>query len=221
MSEMPGTFWSSAAAVPAWTRPPAPVGGFRAMDVSRASAFSPWSDADARAAEPAPAEAVIPAISAEEIEMLRADAFAEGFEEGTRTAALEIVTERQAIVALAESLQSLKPEAPEALALLLSATVSRLVAAIVGEVSIDTALLADRAAAAAAMISEDCAPGRLRLSPEDAARLEGAVLPVEMIADASVRPGAIVMESSAGWIEDGAEVRLERLRQTLDRMGSR
>ncbi|MEH3106149.1 MAG: hypothetical protein PGN09_02330 [Sphingomonas fennica] len=220
MSEMPGSFWSAAAAVPAWTRPPAPTGaGFRAMDVSRASAFSPWSDGEP-VADMAAADAIEPAFTADQIEMLRADAFAEGFEEGTRTAAMEIAAEREGIVRLAQSLESLRPEAPEALALLLSTTVSRLVKAIVGEVQMDAKLLAERCTAAASLIAEDCAPARLRLAPEDAERLAGAALPVELVADPAVRPGAIVMETAAGWIEDGPEVRLERLRRTLDRMGA-
>lgn len=203
----------SAEAVPAWIKPQPKAGGFRTLEV-RAAGFSPWGDGEEDAASPAAAEPTL------DLEQIRAQAFAEGFEQGRHTMEADVVAERQAVARLAESLQSLRPEPPQALALLLNETVMRLVTDIVGAVPIDTEALLARAEAAAAFVAEDCGLGRLRLHPDDAQRLAQAQLDVDIVVDPAVAPGNIVMETAAGWIEDGPEVRLERLRQSLDRMGA-
>lgn len=150
---------------------------------------------------------------------IEAEAFAQGFAEGRRTAELEIADERVALLRLAETLQALRPEPHHELGLLLAETVERLVRQIVGEVTLDKDIILRRASAAAEMIAEDAIPARMRLSPEDHERLQGAELPVEMIADASLAPGMVLVETGEGWIEDGPEVGLEKLRIALDKMG--
>lgn len=151
---------------------------------------------------------------------IEAAAFAAGFDEGRRTVELELAGERAALGQLAGALEAMQPECSAALASLLSATVSRLVRQIVGEVAIDDALLGERAARCAALIAEDSAPARMRLNPADAERLGAATLPVAMIADAGIAPGMVVLETADGWIEDGAETALEKLGLALDRMGA-
>ena len=116
--------------------------------------------------------------------------------------------------------ETMQPEPTQALAALLAETVERLVRQIVGAVEIDQAALLARAQAAAALIGEETQPATLRLHPTDMARLAGATLPVATAADPNIPEGSVRLETSDGWIEDGAEVRLEKLRAALDTMGA-
>lgn len=150
---------------------------------------------------------------------IEAEAFAQGFEEGRRTAELELAGERADMARLVAALGVLQPEEPHALGELLAETVDRLVRQIVGEVTIDGTMLAERAHAAAALIADETAPSRMRLHPADHARLGNAAIPVEMIADATIAPGTVLLESGEGWIEDGPDVGLEKLRTALDKLG--
>lgn len=212
MTEAPAGFWSSdaasaAARVPVWAKP------------AEAAGFTPWSSYSAQQAlddgidQPAPAvqDVLDPA-------RIRAEAFAEGLSEGRRTVELEVAAERDAVARLAETLEVLHPEPPRELGLLLAETVKRLVRQVMGEVQIDEQALIERAMAAAEIVAEETAPVKMRVSPEDHERLKGARLPVELVADHHLGHGAILLETSGGWIEDGPEVRLDRLRAALDQM---
>lgn len=154
-----------------------------------------------------------------DVAAIEADAFAAGFSEGRRTAELEVADERAAVLRLAETLQALRPEPHQELGLLLAETVERLVRQIVGEVTLDQDIILRRATAAAELIAEEATPARMRLSPEDHTRLQDAALPVEMIADPALPAGMVLVETGEGWIEDGPEVGLEKLRIALDKMG--
>lgn len=177
--------------------------------------FTPWGAAPA---DPQGEADVFGA--ALDLEAVRAEAFALGWDEGRRTMELEFAAERESLLKLAQSLDVLQPEPTNALALLLAETVDRLVRQVVGEVAIDPDRLTARAAAAAALIGEETEPGRLRVHPDDLALLGGAALPVPLVADPALERGAILLETGLGWIEDGPAVRLERLRAELDRMGA-
>jgi flagellar assembly protein FliH len=150
---------------------------------------------------------------------VRARAFTEGYEEGRRAVLEGVAAERDALAELARSLEALTPEPSRELGLLLAETVDRLVRQIVGEVTIDRETLEARAMAAAELISEEAGTMRLRLNPADAERLADAQLDVQMVPDAHLAPGTILLETGDGWVEDGPEVRLEKLRAALDRMG--
>ena len=194
-------FAAHAERVPVWTRPVQP--SFTGKPVGFAAwggTAEPADDIDL-AIEPAP-----PQI----------DAFAEGFQQGYAAGEAALDEERLAVRALAEALEALRPDPPADLARLLGVTVSRLVTQIVGEVALDEGVIAARTAAIAALIAEEAAPARLRLSPDDAARLDRATLPVELIADAALAPGTLMLETAGGWVEDGPAVRMERLRAALD-----
>ena len=154
------------------------------------------------------------------VEALLAQAFAQGFDEGRRSAEVESAADREAITKLAENLEVLRPEPTNTLALLLAETVDRLVRQIVGSVTVDGELLMTRAEAAAALIGNECAPARLRLNPNDLPLIDAARIPVPLIADEMVERGSLVLETGQGWIEDGPAVRLDRLRTELDRMGA-
>lgn len=189
----------------------ASVGSF-AIDRD-APTFTPWGSGEGPEAEEGP---VMPL----DLETVRADAFARGWEEGKRTAEIELASEREALARLAEALETLRPESSHALALVLAEAVERLVRQIVGKAEIDRATLIARAEAAAALIGDEVAPARLRLHPDDVPLLEGARIPVALAADPTLARGTLVLETGEGWIEDGPAVRLERLRAELDRMGA-
>ena len=148
------------------------------------------------------------------------DAFTQGFEEGRRTVELEVAAEREAIAKLAEALEALRPEPSHALAALLAETVDRLVRQVIGEVEIDPALLVHRAERAAQLIGEETAPSKLRAHPDDVELLADARIAVPVSGDPALPRGTIVLETGEGWIEDGPEVRLDRLRAELDKMGA-
>lgn len=178
--------------------------------------FVPWS---AKYAESRESEAVA-ANDAGLIDTarLQAEAFSEGFNEGRRTVELEVASERHAIARLAEALEQYRPEPPEALAELLAETVDRLVRQIIGEAVIDQAMLEMRVSHVAEIIAEATAPARMRLHPDDLERLGTARLDLEMVADPALLPGSVIVETGTGWIEDGPEVGIEKLRQALERM---
>ena len=182
--------------------------------------FVPWTQKYAAAlgdndgAEPEASEA-----ATIDLEMIRDRAFADGYAEGRRTLEKEVDAEREAVARLAEMLEQYRPEPPAELARLLAETVDRLVRQIVGEVVIDSTLLDKRVAVVAQLIADAAQPRRMRLHPDDIERLRGADLDVEIIADASMLPGSVFVETGTGWVEDGPDVGLEKLRQALDRMG--
>ncbi|MET0270207.1 MAG: hypothetical protein ABW173_07240 [Sphingomonas sp.] len=184
-----------------------------------AQPFTPWS-ATLPVSAPVPAEeAEIEPAAVIDPAQIEADAFAAGFDEGRRVAIVEAESERAHLVRLVEALGVLQPEEPRALGELLAETVDRLVRQIVGEVSIDGTILADRAHAAAALITGETSPSRMRLHPDDAMRLGNAAIPVELVADPALAPGTVLLETGDGWIEDGPDVGLEKLRAALDRLG--
>jgi flagellar assembly protein FliH len=150
---------------------------------------------------------------------LQAGAFAQGFEEGRRAVEEMVAGERAGIAQLAASLEVLKPQPSQALAMLLSETVERLVRQIMGTVSIDRDTLLERCVRAAELIGDEAGPMRLRLHPDDLELLGDASIDTPLVADHGLLRGTIRLETDEGWIEDGPEARLERLRAALDQMG--
>ena len=51
--------------------------------------------------------------------------------------------------------------------------------------------------------------------PDDVALLEGETIGVPMVADKSMQRGCVRLETADGWVEDGPDVRLSRLRAQL------
>ena len=189
----------------------ASVGSF-AIDRG-APMFTPWGGIE-QDGSPSGSDASL------EFEASYASGFAQGFEQGRQSVEEQLIDERAAMARMAESLQVLQPEPTNTLALLLAETVDRLVRQIVGNVEVDGALLKARAEAAAALIGAETEPARLRVNPDDVQLLEGARIPVEIVGDAAIARGSLLLETGAGWIEDGPAVRLDRLRAELDRIGA-
>jgi len=204
----------TATRVAAWAKPApssqfTPWGGSPgAQPRRRASDFAPSTMASPPPGEPEP-----------DLEALRAQAFAEGFEQGRQTVLAEFARHREALAALIRSAEVLQPEAAGPLASVLTETVTRLVRQIVGEVQIDPALLRERAETMADLVTAECGPARLRMHPDDIALLDGLDLGVPMAPDHHLASGTIILETGEGWIEDGPQVRLARLRAQLDGMG--
>lgn len=156
----------------------------------------------------------------DELARVEAEAFALGYESGREAAEQELAAERDAIAALAQSLDALRPLPSQQLALLLAETVDRLVRQLVGEVDVDPVLLLSRAKAAAALLGSEAGAAKMRLHPQDVPLVSEAGLAVAVEADPALERGAIRIETATGWIEDSPAIRLERLRAELDRMGA-
>ncbi|MGZ8345509.1 MAG: FliH/SctL family protein [Allosphingosinicella sp.] len=150
----------------------------------------------------------------------QAEAYAKGYDEARRTLDEEVAAERAAIARLAATLEVLRPEPTNALALLLAETVDRLVREIVGEVDVDATLLLARARTAAELIGENVEPSKLIVHPDDIKLLEPAGLQIELAGDPSLARGTVVLETGHGWVEDGPAIRLQRLRAELDKLGA-
>ena len=156
---------------------------------------------------------------APDVDQMVADAFAAVFDQGRDVVMAEFAAERQALAALMRATEALQAEPSAPLAAILAETVSRFVKQVVGEVQVDVETLQDRAISLAELITAEIGPARLRLHPDDIERLQGLDLPLPTAPDHHLMPGSIVLESGEGWIEDGPQVRLAKLRTQLDNMG--
>lgn len=181
--------------------------------------FVPWHDKYSEPLVPSDAPEASEEPALVDTVRLQAEAFSEGFNEGRRTVEMEVAAERQAIARLVETLEQYRPEPPQLLAELLAETVDRLVRQIVGEVVIDRAMLETRVNAVAGIIADETAPARMRLHPDDLARLGHVRLALDLTGDPALMPGSVIVDTASGWIEDGPEVGIEKLRQALERMG--
>ncbi|WP_188063370.1 FliH/SctL family protein [Sphingobium sp. KCTC 72723] len=152
------------------------------------------------------------------IEDARMEAFTMGFDEGCRITAETHKADADIRAQLAESLKLLAPAPSGMLSTMLSATVVRLVEQIVGEVEIDIERLLQRCETVAAFIEDNDEKGALHLHPDDIVMLEGEEIGVKLIADKSLHRGCVRLETADGWVEDGPDVRLSRLRAMIDDM---
>lgn len=152
------------------------------------------------------------------LERVRADAFAQGFDEGVRVATESVVADEEARARLGMALEQIAPAANGALSTLLSAAVLRIVTKIVGEVPVDAELLARRVDAVAAFIEEGQGRQRLHVNPEDIALLHGREFGLELTPDPAIGRGSVRLDTAEGWIEDGPDVQLSRLKALLDGM---
>ncbi len=152
------------------------------------------------------------------IEQARMEAFAQGFDEGCRVVGDAAAVDAEARARLAEALELLSPAPSGMLSTMLSATVVRLVEQIVGEVEIDLERLVQRCDTVAAFIEDNDDKGALHLHPEDVAMLEGEAIGLKLVGDPAMHRGCVRLETADGWVEDGPDVRLSRLRALMDDM---
>ncbi|MBB6123780.1 flagellar biosynthesis protein [Sphingobium subterraneum] len=158
---------------------------------------------------------------ADPVEQARADGFAQGFDEGVRVASESLSADADARERLVHALEQLAPASNGELSSLLSAAVMRLVSQIVGNVPVDADLLRQRCESVAAFIDESQARNSLAIHPDDAPLIEGFTLGVPLVHDASLSRGCIRLDTADGWIEDGPDMQLSRLRAMLDDMEGR
>src|SRR3546814_11455187 len=67
-------------------------------------------------------------------------------------------------------------------------------------------------------IEENDEKGALHLHPDDIELLEGESIGVKLVPDGAMQRGCVRLETADGWVEDGPDVRLSRLRALLDDM---
>ncbi|MEO8722394.1 MAG: flagellar biosynthesis protein [Sphingobium sp.] len=152
------------------------------------------------------------------MDQARADAFAQGFDEGVRVATESLSADANARERMVYALEQIAPASNGALATMLSTAVIRLVSQIVGEASVDGDLLRQRCETIAAFVEDGQGKNNLHIHPDDAPLLEGCALGVPLVRDASMARGNIRLDTADGWIEDGPDIQLSRLRGILDDM---
>lgn len=143
------------------------------------------------------------------------DEFKRGLAEGQWLSETAFAEERRHLQALVAAANALQPVEPEAVRKLICETVDRLVREIVGVTPVDFELLrkqVDEAVTFAGPIAVDAV---LKLSPDDAASFKGADLGLPVVADMRVARGTLRLESPSGTVEHGRTVQIESLRQQL------
>jgi len=154
------------------------------------------------------------------IEEASREAFLQGFREGERVARESADADNEARILLANAVQHIAQSGEGTLAAMLSQAVIRLVGQIMGDVSLDEAVLKDRCAAVAACIDSDEAHV-LEVSPDDLHLLEEEATGVTLAANPDLPRGTVRLATADGWVEDGPDVRLARLKALLDDMEGR
>lgn len=154
------------------------------------------------------------------IEEAAREAFLQGFQEGERIARETAESDNEARVLLAHAIQHVAQSGEGTLAAMLSQAVARLVGQIMGDVPIDEALLKERCAAVAACIDSD-ESHVLEVNPDDLPLLEEEATGVTLTANPDLPRGSVRLATSEGWVEDGPDIRLARLKALLDDMEGR
>jgi flagellar assembly protein FliH len=143
------------------------------------------------------------------------DGYANGFAAGQQAAAAVFAIEHAAMARLLSAATALQPEPSEELAAMIALTVERFVTEITGAAPVDRDWLVARARAAADMVVDADGARTLWLHPDDVALVEGIDLAVVPMADPALERGALRIDCSAGWIEDGRSIHLDALRAEL------
>jgi flagellar assembly protein FliH len=155
------------------------------------------------------------------IEEASREAFLQGFQEGERLTREAMEQDNVARVELAVAISLLAQAGEGTLATMLSQTVIRLVHQIIGEVPIDETLLMARCEAVAACVDGDEARTVLEVNPEDLPLLEMEQIGVRLMAQPDLARGSVRLATADGWVEDGPDVRLDRLKALMDDMEGR
>lgn len=192
----------------------APKGSFRTRFGNEGSGLG-WT-----AAASATPDRLMPEAEpeADPVEQAVREAYMAGFHEGERVARESVAADDNARRALASALADVAHTGEGALAQMLAEAVTRLVAQIVGEVAVDEALLAERCTAIAACIDPDDARAVLEVHPDDLPLVQAEGVEVPLKPNAALSRGSVRLATAEGWIEDGPDVRLDRLRALMDDM---
>lgn len=173
-----------------------------------------WNPGSQRMGSTPAAELVDP------IEEAAREAFLQGFQEGERIGREAAEADNEARVLLASAIQHVAQSGEGTLAAMISQAVTRLVGQIMGDVAIDEALLKERCAAVAACIDSD-ESHVLEVNPDDLPLLEKEEMGVMLTPNPDLPRGSVRLATSDGWVEDGPDIRLARLKALLDDMEGR
>jgi flagellar assembly protein FliH len=175
-----------------------------------------WTAARAQTADRLDAEPEI-----DPVEQASRDGFVAGFQEGERVTREAMEADDAARIHLAEAIEQLAGAGSGALSAMLSHAVLRLVTQVVGEVAVDEAKLAERCAAIAACIDPDDSRAVLEVNPDDLPLIDASAIGVTLTASPAIPRGSVRLATADGWIEDGPDVRLARLKALMDDMEGR
>lgn len=224
MSDMSSTFWDPRALDAA--TPVSSVAGFARAAAASGSGFrsrfgavgegTGWTATRTDTADHLDAEPEI-----DPVEQASQEGFVAGFQEGERITRETYEADDAARRALTDAIQQMSGMGEGTLAGLLSHAVLRLVGQVVGEVAVDEARLAERCAAVAACIDPDEGKAVLEVNPEDFPLIDAGDLPVSLAPNPQIARGCVRLATSDGWIEDGPDVRLARLKAMMDDMEGR
>lgn len=140
-----------------------------------------------------------------------ADPYALGLAEGQSLAQTAFAEERLRLQALVAAANALQPVEPEAVRTLICQTVDRLVREIVGATPVNTDHLHRQVEEATELAGTTGAGTVLRLSPQDAALLEGVGIKLPIVPDVQLPPGTLRVEAETCTFEHGRAVQLEVL----------
>jgi flagellar assembly protein FliH len=155
------------------------------------------------------------------IEEAAQQAFVQGFQEGERVTREAMEQDNAARAGLANAIQTLAKADEGALAALLSQAVIRLVTQIIGDVPIDKDVLLARCEAVAACMDSDETRAVLEVNPDDLPLLAMETLRFALAANPDLPRGSVRLATAEGWVEDGPDVRLDRLKALMDDMEGR
>ncbi|HEX7819239.1 MAG TPA: flagellar biosynthesis protein [Sphingobium sp.] len=222
MSDM-SSFWAPDADVGATSV--SPVTGFSAMAQQGGgfrSRFGAVGDGTGwTATRSATPDHLEPEPEVDPVEQASQQGFVAGFQEGERMAREAAEADDSIRRELIAAIGQLGGVGEGTLASLLSHSVLRLVTQIVGEVPVDEARLTERCAAVAAHIDPDDGKAVLEVSPLDLPLIPAEGLGVALVPNPQLARGSVRLATSDGWIEDGPDVRLDRLKAMMDDMEGR
>jgi flagellar assembly protein FliH len=191
-------------------------GGFRSR-FGASGAGAGWTAARAEMPdhfepEPEPEPEIDP------VEQASREGFVAGFHEGERVAREACEADDTVRRQLADAITLAAGAGEGMLASLLSQAVLRLVTQIVGEVPVDEAMLAERCAAIAACIDPDDGKSVLEVNPDDLPLIDTQGIAVALAPNPAISRGSVRLATADGWVEDGPDVRLARLKAMMDDM---
>lgn len=156
----------------------------------------------------------------EPVAVEQADArYHQGLADGQLLAETAFAVEREQLHRLIASAEAIRAEDNPEIACLLEYAVRKIIHGIVGEMYSDPPFLKKQIEDAAAILVDADQARQICLHPDDIAILDNARLPLPCKADPALDRGAIRIECSAGWVEQGPTFILRKLDQLLPRSG--
>ncbi|MBT2186487.1 FliH/SctL family protein [Sphingobium nicotianae] len=152
------------------------------------------------------------------VEQAAQEAFVQGFQEGERVTREALEQDDAARRDLTTAIELIAKAGEGTLATMISQAVIRLVGQIIGDVAVDEQVLQARCAAVAACIDSDDAKTVLEVNPEDLPLLDMAQTGVALAANPDLPRGSVRLATADGWVEDGPDVRIARLKALMDDM---